>query len=101
MAELALKTGGRPPTQGGGVKIATLHGTKGLQWPTVFLVGLEEGKLPDYRAEEAGTIPEERRACFVGVCRAEDELILTYSRYYRSFFQRPSRFLNEMELQGE
>jgi len=98
MAELALRSGGRPPTQGGGVKVATLHGTKGLQWATVFLVGLEEGKLPDFRAEEEETIPDERRACFVGVCRAEDELLLTYSQYYRTFYQAPSRFLNEMEM---
>ncbi len=98
LAELALRSGGRPPTQGGGVKIATLHGTKGLQWPTVFLVGVEEGKLPDFRAEQEGTIPDERRACFVGVCRAEDELILTYSQYFRTFYQRPSRFLAEMQL---
>jgi superfamily I DNA/RNA helicase len=98
MAELALRSGGRPPTQGGGVKVATLHGTKGLQWPTVFLMGMEEGKLPDFRAEEEGTIPDERRACFVGVCRAEDELLLTYSQYFRTFYQAPSRFLGEMHL---
>jgi DNA helicase-2/ATP-dependent DNA helicase PcrA len=98
MVELSLKSGGRSPTQGGGVKIASLHGTKGLQWQRVYLVGLEEGKLPDFRADEEGTIPNERRACFVGVCRAEDDLILTYSRTFKGFEQEPSRFLEEMEL---
>lgn len=98
LAELALKTGGRPPTQGGGVKIATLHGTKGLQWPIVYMIGLEEGKLPHFKAEEEGTIPDERRACFVGVCRAEDRLVLSYSDYFRTFHQHPSRFLREMGL---
>ena len=98
LTELALKSGGRPPTQGGGVKVATLHGTKGLEWPTVYVLGLEEGKLPDYRAVQDGVVDEERRACFVGVCRAEDRLILTYSRHFRTFHQHPSRFLREMGL---
>lgn len=98
MAELALKGGGRSPTQGGGVKVATLHGTKGLQWPCVYMVGMEEGKLPYFKADQEGTVPDERRACFVGVCRAEDRLILSGSRYFRSFHQRPSRFLSEMGL---
>ncbi|MGO9833297.1 MAG: ATP-dependent helicase [Polyangiaceae bacterium] len=98
LAELALKTGGRPPTQGGGVKIATLHGTKGLQWPTVYLIGLEEGKLPDYRADQDGTVGDERRTCFVGVCRAEDRLVLTRVEWFRNYRQLPSRFLAEMGL---
>jgi ATP-dependent DNA helicase UvrD/PcrA len=98
LSELALKRGGRPPTQGGGVKIATLHGTKGLQWPIVYMVGLEEGQLPFYLADREGTIPDERRACFVGVCRAEDRLILSYSRYFRNHRKDPSRFLAEMGL---
>jgi len=98
MVELALKSGGRSPTQGGGVKIASLHGTKGLQWRRVYLVGLEEGKLPDFRADEEGTVPNERRACFVGVCRTEDDLVLTYSRTFKGFEQEPSRFLEEMDL---
>lgn len=98
LTELALKSGGQPPTEGGGVKIANLHGTKGLEWPIVYLVGLEEGKLPDFRAKSESTMVDERRTCFVGVCRAEDELILTCSRVVNGFTQTPSRFLREMQL---
>jgi DNA helicase-2/ATP-dependent DNA helicase PcrA len=98
LAELALGGVGGPPTVGGGVKIATLHRTKGLQWPHVYLLGLEEGRLPDYHAETAEEVREERRACFVGVCRAEQRLTLTRTRYYGPHSQRPSRFLKEMGL---
>jgi DNA helicase-2/ATP-dependent DNA helicase PcrA len=99
LADMALGSGLRSPTAGGGVKIATLHGTKGLQWPVVYLVGLEEGKLPDFRnVETAEKLAEERRACFVGVCRAEDVLTVTYSQRFRTMAQAPSRFLREMGL---
>lgn len=98
LAELALKGGGRPPTLGGGVKVSTLHGTKGLQWPTVYLLGLEEGKLPDYRAVQDGHVDDERRTCFVGVCRAEDRLVLSFARSHRGYSQQPSRFLAEMGI---
>ncbi len=99
LADLALKTGGRPPTEGGGVKVATLHSAKGLEWPIVYLVGLEEGKLPDFRnLDTPEEVAEERRACFVGVCRAEDTLIVTAISRFRTVRQRPSRFLREMAL---
>ena len=98
LSELALKSGGRPPTEGGGVKIANLHSTKGLEWPIVYMIGLEEGRLPDFRSDGDGTVGDERRTCFVGVCRAEDELVLTYSKVVSGFGQRPSRFLREMRL---
>jgi DNA helicase-2/ATP-dependent DNA helicase PcrA len=63
------------------------------------MVGLEEGRLPDYRAQTADSLREERRACFVGVCRAEQHLTLTRTRYYGVRQQRPSRFLREMGLE--
>ena len=59
--------------------------------------GLEQGHLPDYRAD-IEDLTDERRACFVGVCRAEDSLIVTYSRNVNGFPKRRSRFLDEMEL---
>lgn len=97
LAELALGGGGRSPTTGGGIKLASLHKTKGLQWPVVYLLGMEEGHLPDYREEE-NPIREERRLCFVGVCRAEDVLVLSRIRAIRTFRKKPSRFLSELGL---
>jgi len=97
LAELALGSGGRGPTQGGGVRVASLHKTKGLQWPTVYLLGLEDGHMPDYRSEE-DELPDERRACFVGVCRAEDRLNITFARRFMMHPRRPSRFLRELGL---
>ena len=98
LGELALGSVGGAPTAVGGIKVATLQATKGLQWPRVYLVGLEEGKLPDYRADTAEAIREERRICFVGVCRAEEHLTLSRIRWYSVHQQRPSRFLAEMGL---
>ena len=97
LADLVLGGGGRPPTAGGGIKVATLHKTKGLEWPTVYLLGLEDDSLPGHwcSAEE---IPEERRLCFVGVCRAERELVVTYAQRNRGFVKHPSRFLRELGL---
>lgn len=97
LAELSLGSGGRAPTAGGGVRVASLHKTKGLQWPTVYILGLEEGHMPDYRSEDED-LPEERRACFVGVCRAEDHLVLTFARRFMRHPRHPSRFLSEMGI---
>jgi DNA helicase-2/ATP-dependent DNA helicase PcrA len=98
LSELALGGIGLAPTVGGGVKVASLHRTKGLQWPRVYIVGLENGTLPDYRAETDGSISQERRACFVGVCRAETHLTLTRITQYRGFQKAPSIFLEEMGI---
>ena len=99
LAELALGGVGGPPTVGGGVKISSLHRTKGLQWPHVYILGLEEGRLPGYKAETDDQIREERRTCFVGVCRAESRLTLTRTLWYSVHRQQPSRFLAEMGLE--
>jgi len=98
LAELALGGIGAAPTSIGGVKVASLHRTKGLQWPRVYIVGLEKGTLPDYRAETDTAISEERRACFVGVCRAETHLTLSRILEYRGFRKDPSIFLEEMGI---
>ena len=90
LSELALGGIGLAPTAGGGVKVASLHRTKGLQWPRVYIVGLEQGTLPDYRIEAEAALSEERRACFVGVCRAETHLTLTRIEQYRGFRKPPS-----------
>jgi ATP-dependent DNA helicase UvrD/PcrA len=98
LSELALGGIGLAPTVGGGVKVASLHRTKGLQWPHVYIVGLEQGTLPDYRTETEAALSEERRACFVGVCRAETHLTLTRIEQYRGFRKPPSIFLEEIGI---
>ena len=80
LSELALGGKGGAPTEGGGVKVATFHRTKGLQWPHVYLIGLEDETLPDFLSTSLEALQEERRLCFVGVCRAEDSLTLTRVR---------------------
>lgn len=99
LGDLALGGRGGAPTEGAGVKVATLHRTKGLQWPHVYLVGLEEGTLPDYRADDEA-IKEERRLCFVGVCRAEDRLTLTRVEGLNDYEKEPSPFLDEMGMRS-
>lgn len=98
LSDLALGGTGGAPTEGGGVKVATLHRTKGLQWPCVYLVGLEDGHLPAYRAKSADDLAAQRRLCFVGVCRAESRLVMTRVLSRQGRVQSPSRFLREMGL---
>jgi len=79
----------------------TLHAAKGLEYPVVFLVGLEEGLFPHMRAlNDKDGMEEERRLMYVGVTRAEDRLFLTYARRRMTFgdvkFSMPSRFLKEI-----
>jgi DNA helicase-2/ATP-dependent DNA helicase PcrA len=99
LADLALGGKGGAPTEGGGVKLATIHRTKGLQWPHVYLMGLEQDTLPDYHAKTDEQMQEERRLCFVGVCRAEDSLVITRIREYRGYAKSPSPFIRELGLQ--
>ena len=80
------------------MKVASLHRTKGLQWPCVYIIGLENETLPDFRAESDEQLSHERRLCFVGVCRAEDELTLTYVRQLNGYSKDRSCFLREMHL---
>ena len=84
-----------------GVTLITLHMVKGLEFPVVFLVGMEENLLPHRRAvENPQEMPEERRLCYVGITRAKDRLYLTCSfkrhLYGRSEASFPSRFLQEI-----
>ncbi len=83
------------------VTLMTLHSAKGLEFPVVFVTGLEEGLCPHIRAlDEDGGLDEERRLCYVGFTRAKAELLLTHART-RSIFGSPSvavpsRFLEEI-----
>ena len=86
---------------GSAVTLMTLHMAKGLEFPVVFLAGLEEGVFPHNRALiDPHEIEEERRLCYVGVTRAIDELYLSHAKrrttFGSAYLHPPSRFLNEM-----
>jgi len=85
------------------ITLMTLHAAKGLEFPVVFLVGLEEGLFPHSRTLlEPDDLEEERRLCYVGMTRAMDMLVLTRARYRRRYgtdmpeASVPSRFLDEI-----
>ncbi len=82
------------------VVLMTLHAAKGLEFPVVFLVGLEQGLLPHALSETPREIEEERRLCYVGMTRAKDELHLTYALTRGSYEGRrsqiPSSFLRAL-----
>jgi DNA helicase-2/ATP-dependent DNA helicase PcrA len=87
---------------GGAVTMMTLHAAKGLEFPAVIMVGLEEGLLPHSRARNStDELEEERRLCFVGMTRAEKRLVLTHAqtRTIRGLRERamPSPFLREID----
>src|SRR4249919_584180 len=94
---------GEGQTQAGedGVQLMTLHSAKGLEFPLVFLAGLEEGLFPNAKSqEEPGRLEEERRLAYVGITRARQKLVLTYAEARRihgsDMYGIPSRFLREI-----
>jgi DNA helicase II / ATP-dependent DNA helicase PcrA len=83
------------------VQLMTLHSAKGLEFPLVFMVGLEEGLFPGQKSvEEPGRLEEERRLAYVGITRAREILVLCYAESRRmhgqEMYGRPSRFLGEI-----
>ena len=82
------------------VQLMTLHASKGLEFPFVFLIGMEEGLLPHQTSIDEGNVEEERRLAYVGITRAQRELIFTYARERRQFGEisrtEASRFLHEL-----
>ena len=107
LEELALSSGDEaseePKPRGDAVTLMTLHAAKGLEFPHVFLVGMEEGLLPHARAVAEGGIEEERRLAYVGITRAMTTLTLSAAQERAKYGKRaasaPSRFL--FEAQGE
>lgn len=84
------------------VTLMTLHAAKGLEFPVVFMTGMEDGLFPSSRALEEGPrqLEEERRLCYVGMTRAREELHLSYagsrSQFGMRSYSSPSRFLDDM-----
>lgn len=105
LEEMALMSSSDQPSTEGDVTLMTLHAAKGLEFPVVFLAGLEEGILPHARVFDGGNaddLEEERRLCYVGVTRAREELFVSCANSRTQFgqigYNLPSRFLDEMGL---
>lgn len=82
------------------VTLMTLHNSKGLEFPSVFITGLEEGLFPSFKSIEEGDLEEERRLAYVGITRAKTNLTFTFARsrtvWGKSHYNDPSRFLTEI-----
>jgi DNA helicase-2/ATP-dependent DNA helicase PcrA len=82
------------------VTLMTLHNAKGLEFPVVYMIGMEDGVFPHMRSIESGDLEEERRLCYVGITRAMRKLTLTFARtrslYGGREWNMPSRFLDEL-----
>lgn len=83
------------------ISLMTLHSSKGLEFPVVFLVGMEQGLFPNFRSlDDPASLEEERRLCYVGITRAKERLFITYARERRLYGNRepasPSLFLGEL-----
>jgi DNA helicase-2/ATP-dependent DNA helicase PcrA len=100
LADASLMSSADESSEKNSVTLMTMHAAKGLEFPVVFMVGMEDGLFPSGRAEDEASLEEERRLAYVGMTRAMRRLFLTYaaSRYaYGSRnYNMPSRFLIEL-----
>ena len=104
LQELQLRSK-EPVPAPGTVSLTTIHGAKGQEFETVYLIGMAEEILPSWHSLKKGNgsaaLEEERRGCFVAVTRAGKRLILSRARHYRGWPKAPSRFLEEMGCLGD
>lgn len=102
LAQAALEAGDKQADFGDdAVQLMTLHAAKGLEFPLVFMVGMEEGLFPSQRSwEDASRLEEERRLCYVGMTRAKQKLYMSRAEqrrwYGKDLYPRPSRFIREI-----
>lgn len=102
LSHTALEAGeGQADTWQDAVQLMTLHSAKGLEFPQVLIVGMEEGMFPSQMSlDEGGRLEEERRLAYVGVTRTMQKLTLTYAEtrrlYGKEAYHRPSRFIGEL-----
>lgn len=107
LEEVALMSSVDVASESQKVTLMTLHAAKGLEFPAVFIVGVEEGILPHSRVfdSDPAELEEERRLMYVGMTRAKEELYLTYAESRLQFggrvYNEPSRFITEAEVQTE
>ena len=90
-ADRARRRRRRAPTTTGLLTLMTLHNAKGLEYPVVFIAGMEDGVFPHSRSLDEGSIEEERRLLYVGVTRAMRTLYMTFARRRAVFGRRTSR----------
>lgn len=100
LADASLMSSADESVSNNSVTLMTMHAAKGLEFPVVFLVGMEDGLFPSARAEDEASLEEERRLAYVGMTRAMKKLFLTYAASRFSFggrsYSMPSRFLLEL-----
>lgn len=102
LADAALMSGADENAGRNAVTLMTIHAAKGLEFPVVFLVGMEEGLFPSPRAIGEGNLEEERRLAYVAMTRAMRQLIISFARSRYAFggrtFNVPSQFLHELGI---
>jgi DNA helicase-2/ATP-dependent DNA helicase PcrA len=102
LAHAALESGDtQADAHADGVQLMTLHSAKGLEFPSVFLVGMEEGLFPhQHSSRDASQLEEERRLCYVGLTRAKERITLSHAQHRKlhgaDLYPQPSRFLQEL-----
>ncbi|PLC14203.1 hypothetical protein BV582_21800 [Bacillus paralicheniformis] len=101
LQEVSLVTDSTDKVKTDSVKLMTIHASKGLEFPVVFLNGWNEGVFPSWRSQSDKDLEEERRLAYVGITRAEKELFITFAEQRtqqdgKSRVHKPSRFLEEI-----